>query len=76
MQVSKWDEIQSEELRRQEGHHSPLKVYFILSQDYFWLLCFKVMIIFEILFRSELQFKNSCPAHCMLLWIYELSIQM
>ena len=34
------------------------------------------MIIFEIFFRSELQFKNACPAHSMLSWIHELSNQM
>lgn len=35
-----------------------------------------MMIIFEILSRCELQFRNTCPAHSTWSWTQELSIQM
>lgn len=35
-----------------------------------------MMIIFEILARCELQFRNTCLAHSMWSWTQELSIQM
>lgn len=35
-----------------------------------------MMIIFEILARCELQFRNTCLAHSMWSWTQELSVQM
>lgn len=33
-------------------------------------------VILEILYRSELQYKNTCPAHSMRFWTHKLSIQV